>query len=705
MRSAQDIVTDYKRRGYDSFRLRSLAALRPEPIRSQILAILDAEKAAGEATALLEDASQAPEMETASRIFDEMELAESIAEPAEASIKETFAPEVETTSLSSHIQASFDPQGELTSEDFEMIEEPEEPAFDLVDESEEEAAEEATADEEPGAPNVPTPSLFRLVTKDKAPDQETARSEDLGGKIIRLFDDEETAEPDSEEVMRIRLFERPEQEAEWHDCGSGLILFPQEMYEQHAAYAQAVRQADSPRKEEPLDAAEEEADVVTLEELLQRVEKEAPRPTVPIPAIVPGKVAQGTGKSAEDVMAATAWNDGEEEARPDPEWTERALASVVLPAEALSDLPSLLQVAELEKALSRIEGRLAMKQEKLRRLASLLSEKDELLTLQNRQIEETRDLVAERDARIVELKAASSKLHDLARESMGLRIEKEEIERERNILKTETLPALEEQQLSLLAMMEDEASDHAKTRARLRKTTRRAFAGYALATAASACLALGATLYSLRPSSFGDASPAGATQEFVLVPDTSSIQVDNLQKSVETLRSEKEMAQLAFREAEAQWKAREGALLRKVQDRERELAMRSQELARDLNSMKTDRDRALEQYAYLQNQPDRPAPDRVVAEIVNRPAPPARPRQETGPSRIMAQNPAEPSKPLPGASGVKYVVKKGDTLSEIVARHYGTTQRGALTRKVAESNKIQNPNKLRAGQKLVLASL
>ena len=46
MRTAEDIVNEYRQRKYDTFRIRAIAALRPEPMRSQILTILDAEEMA-----------------------------------------------------------------------------------------------------------------------------------------------------------------------------------------------------------------------------------------------------------------------------------------------------------------------------------------------------------------------------------------------------------------------------------------------------------------------------------------------------------------------------------------------------------------------------------------------------------------------------------------------------------------------------------
>ena len=50
----------------------------------------------------------------------------------------------------------------------------------------------------------------------------------------------------------------------------------------------------------------------------------------------------------------------------------------------------------------------------------------------------------------------------------------------------------------------------------------------------------------------------------------------------------------------------------------------------------------------------------------------------------------------PPASSSEYVIKKGDSLSKIAARY------GLNTRELAALNGIDNPNKIRIGQKLVI---
>lgn len=56
-----------------------------------------------------------------------------------------------------------------------------------------------------------------------------------------------------------------------------------------------------------------------------------------------------------------------------------------------------------------------------------------------------------------------------------------------------------------------------------------------------------------------------------------------------------------------------------------------------------------------------------------------------------------PSKVTPAPKTRTYVVKKGDTLSKISIKFYGTA---AKWRKIADANKLKNPNRIFPGQKL-----
>ncbi|MCX7935643.1 MAG: hypothetical protein N3A66_10360, partial [Planctomycetota bacterium] len=82
MRTAQDIVADYRKRGYSDERIRALANNRPEPIRSEILALLQA--TAGQS--IVATASQAAEADImaetcAANVASEVEAKEAVAHP------------------------------------------------------------------------------------------------------------------------------------------------------------------------------------------------------------------------------------------------------------------------------------------------------------------------------------------------------------------------------------------------------------------------------------------------------------------------------------------------------------------------------------------------------------------------------------------------------------------------------------------------
>lgn len=56
-----------------------------------------------------------------------------------------------------------------------------------------------------------------------------------------------------------------------------------------------------------------------------------------------------------------------------------------------------------------------------------------------------------------------------------------------------------------------------------------------------------------------------------------------------------------------------------------------------------------------------------------------------------------PSKATPAPKTRTYIVKRGDTLSKISIKYYGTADKW---RKIADANKLKNPNKISIGQKL-----
>ncbi|MBN1257860.1 MAG: hypothetical protein JXA52_09165, partial [Planctomycetes bacterium] len=90
MRTAEDIVNEYRRRKYDTFRIRAIAALRPEPMRGQILALLDAEETAEAAfeevgAEVMVDAPVSATLDVMSDVLaEEIDLIDEIEEVAEA---------------------------------------------------------------------------------------------------------------------------------------------------------------------------------------------------------------------------------------------------------------------------------------------------------------------------------------------------------------------------------------------------------------------------------------------------------------------------------------------------------------------------------------------------------------------------------------------------------------------------------------------
>ena len=93
------------------------------------------------------------------------------------------------------------------------------------------------------------------------------------------------------------------------------------------------------------------------------------------------------------------------------------------------------------------------------------------------------------------------------------------------------------------------------------------------------------------------------------------------------------------------------------------------------------------------------------SDAVNQPSPVVMPPSASSSTPVMVMPAPQPDlKPAPApapltleqAGGIAYTVKNGDSLSSIAYRH------GVSAREIAELNGITNPNKIHAGQKLVL---
>jgi nucleoid-associated protein YgaU len=346
------------------------------------------------------------------------------------------------------------------------------------------------------------------------------------------------------------------------------------------------------------------------------------------------------------------------------------------------------ELAEVEAAVNRLESCLNTTREENEQLRALLGKKDELLRLLSAQNEEGKGKLARREAEIAELKAANGYLHKLSEENQTLRLQFEDAERERNILKYESVPNLEEQQLQLVEMMEQEQTSAQKAQVRARRAGRRSVLSGTLAAAASLALALspGLSLQATDAPSQPKGAAADPALQLVSQGDNElRARLHSLSKRVERLQEEKEALHASYREKETTWKRQEGRLRRQLAQRDERLQERQVALSRELRDLRNERDQALGRLAQVRRAP---SPPHDASGITR-----ARPTANTGDN---GQDPA--------AQASYYTVERGDTFSEIVRSHYGTARRSVLNR-VARENNIGNVNAIYVGQRLKLPAM
>jgi nucleoid-associated protein YgaU len=766
MRTATDIVADYRGRGYDSFRIRAIAALRPEPVRGQILEILDAEEEQASSGDIgvtsytlpdsADDCSEPPQAEL-SADFQELaeEDAEMVADVLASSVEPTYAGDSEEED---RFWENDGEEGELLTleEDFESVE-PEDiriPLSELQHRSEtvDEMVEgdearngqaqvggeardpqramqgdsEGVREEEGAPPASPQPtillprarrqqveivypapaepvqgSLFITLEASSADEVEDEQTEELSAgssnpdqSILRpvAMDAEDTTILDAEECRVLYLYDSMQKgeeidwseadlslfcgdEAEddhWVDCGSGLILLPKQAHDQQNAYRRAGEGSQGEPQEESApdrNASNAEPESVPSVQEAGSVKQEEHASVNTEPRTVPShhEVEQDTVSTTEQADESDAYGCAE--------GTETALA-------VRSEL------AEVEAAVNRLESCLNTTREENEQLRALLGKKDELLRLLSAQNEEGKGKLARREAEIAELKAANGYLHKLSEENQTLRLQFEDAERERNILKYESVPNLEEQQLQLVEMMEQEQTSAQKAQVRARRAGRRSVLSGTLAAAASLALALspGLSLQATDAPSQPKGAAADPALQLVSQGDNElRARLHSLSKRVERLQEEKEALHASYREKETTWKRQEGRLRRQLAQRDERLQERQVALSRELRDLRNERDQALGRLAQVRRAP---SPPHDASGITR-----ARPTANTGDN---GQDPA--------AQASYYTVERGDTFSEIVRSHYGTARRSVLNR-VARENNIGNVNAIHVGQRLKLPAM
>lgn len=473
------------------------------------------------------------------------------------------------------------------------------------------------------------------------------------------------------ELNQAALFEMQaaddDSDSAWHDCGSGLILVPQSMHELQDAYNHGSVGRDEAAVEDGQPATPHDAEAMSIEELVDAIEREAARLEAVEQSALPAGEAPPRQTGPLDAQTVTAGS-----------------------LELLSN-----RLQELECSLNFLEEALTTARRESAELSHLAQEKDEMLTLLNNQLVESQQELEQRASQLRELEGESRLIADAAAETDVLRAQLADLERERNILKTDTVPALEEQHLKLLDVLEDEHRAREQSETVLRRTRRRTTVGYSMAAAACLCaLALPAlNLLSGLPL-----TPAGIREAFQaqqnrleLVQTESARSLIDREEAVEQLQREKDALHASYRRREANWKKKEGQLQLALRRCEEQVAIRAADLREALAQKTQQFDEAQNQLALARTQIEQLSIKVAQLEQGGR-------RDRTVPATDRGLS------PRPGREATTYVVKRGDTLSRIVHKRYGTSQ-PSLQKQVAKYNGLANPNRLHINQRLRLPAM
>lgn len=505
----------------------------------------------------------------------------------------------------------------------------------------------------------PSEELFRIVSHeeeiDMAADADMQEDAEERSHIIRLAEHMPFAElanlpVDDEDAPAAGLldvdtaflnaleFSGEEQTAfdeEWSAWDEGPISFPRSVKAQHMAVCHAL---------EPI--------VITAD---SSVTEEKPAAALQQTASAQAK----TTTSKKSVAKVT-----DEACQQGVLLSQEVVREESMQAKALAQLRN--EVAELEKSLDELERFRKDEEVKVAQLSQLLREKSQAILLQQEELESSRNDIAAREAKMMEFRTIEKRFDALSRDYTALQINFEATERERNILRHETVADLQEQQLVLVDMLEVENRKLLQTSERLRKTRNRAIGAWTCATAAMLML-VAMPLMGRMSSSVHSTSPA------TLVADGGTMLSDG-SDMVAMLRTEKDALHEALQNAKTDFSEREGELLRQISDQRAMLEKSRADLAALTN-------RTMPQH---QRNTLIPGGDSSMARVT--PAHPGQPGSTTSPA----------------AQVIKHRVKSGDTLARIAEKYIGSSDPSTI-KKLANQNGMSDPNRLRLNQVITVS--
>ncbi len=517
MRTAEDIVRDYRKRGYSDARIRAIANNRPDSVREGILALLDEETlSAGEEALHALDAEEAPEVPLPDEEAEE--------EPEELE------------------EVAWDESGEECEDDEEEWDAEEEDleeaaCEDLDEEGDEDCEDEIDEEDETGADDLEEAAWDEDDEVDEAESVRApaASAEESGGDV--MADSREEAAvigPDGSvfglETGSGELWPRP---SDGEPVPGGEVDFL-EAYESRAALESAAGQTEG-------------RNVIAFDPpyRVPEAERQAPAPASP-----------AAGGDGDDLVhfprEMLAYYEAVRNARPHG-------APDVPPMEGgWQEAFSTEEILRLRAWLNELESTLRTKEAEVLSLARELMEKDETLQQQADEIGRLRDDVVDSD------EGEAPHMRELEASLARIEAERDRLQRENNILSTGTVPDLEQDKDDLVRLLEEEAEEKERMADALQRSSRRVTLSHAMTGVALTLLVLMPIFFwnqTIRPTERDVSGGDLLAEREARIRKAHAAEIAALEERAESLRQRRE-------EERARWQTERETLERRLATRQ-----------------------------------------------------------------------------------------------------------------------------------------
>lgn len=332
------------------------------------------------------------------------------------------------------------------------------------------------------------------------------------------------------------------------------------------------------------------------------------------------------------------------------------------------------EIAQMRNWLAELEDELNLKDLETRQLKTLIEDRDSVMAMQSSEIDTLR---AELDMQSDTASLAGEyeqKVTRFEKELASARNRLTELEYERNVLATETVPNLKKDKEDMAAVLEDQVIDFQRFRS---ESGRRQALAYTLAAAAGIMMVLVPMLHMTRTSGMATKYEAVQSELMAQVDEAESKLAD---AETERLAMEKRLSDLSreYTTAQAQWSSEKATLQKTIETSERELAQARQVL--DTHAMAPSRDSVRAANARAGVQTD----DRATLTVRTH-------RNEVrGVDQWLERRRARQSDSGSGETRyVTAVVQRGEGLSDVLRRSTGAVGDATVWDEIGRINNLQ----------------